>query len=619
MRILILLLAASLGVPAAASEAADWQSRALAAGLAQAPEWRQLLHVTPGSDVSEVNSADFFLAPQGQQSPAAELAAAIEGWFQPVSTPADQHPRCRFPARYEWLRERLRLPDAPAVHCAQYQAWARPEQLRSISLLMVSGFLGNPASSFGHSLLKFNHQNDDAGGRLLDRSFNFGAYVPDQEPMPLYIVRGLFGGYQSGFSSGAYYAHDQVYARTEFRDIWEYRLALTPEETQRMAAHLWELTGRDFTYYFLTKNCAYRLAELLTVVTRQPYEPLARVWFTPVELFHKLPAETGRTEPLAIEPQFFPSSQRQLYWQFQQLNRDETRLANGLIRDGLDPAPERLSMLAPERRLEIVDALIAYYEYRLAAMVDAEAEAGLRLAKTRALRLRLSLPPRAGDLPTTPALPDPTRGSKPMLTAAGLSYREGEVATGLRYAPYFQDLIGRHSGGFTELVVLDTQLRLNRRRPELDSLDLVRVRKLADVPDIAGESQLSWHARAGLGRETPVAGPDEDNPLRLQASAGGGRARQLGSQWMAYALAEATVMDGGPVLRAGPALGLVMRGERFSSRVQAATALDASEGRWSEHYLLEGRLGLARNLELRAGWQQWNDNGAANLSLYRYW
>ena len=617
MRSLVFLLALSLCAPVLAAESTVWQAQA--AELAQAPEWRGLLHVAPDTDRSEVNSPEFFLSARGQQSPAAELAATIDGWFQPVTAPADRHPRCRFPARYEWLRERLSLPEAPPIHCEQYQAWARPEQLRSVSLLMVSGFLGNPASSFGHSLLKFNHRNDEPGGRLLDRSFNFGAYVPDQEPMPLYIVRGLFGGYQSGFSSGSYYAHDQVYARTEFRDIWEYQLALSPEETQRMAAHLWELTGRDFTYYFLTKNCAYRLAELLTVVTRRPYDPLARVWFTPVELFHKLDSETGKPQPLAAMPRFFPSSQRQLYWQFQRLNHDETGLANGLIRDGLDPASERLAALVPERRLEVVDALIAYYEYRLAAIMEAEAEPGLKLAKAQALRLRLGLPARASDLPPVPPLPDPTQGSKPMLTAVGTLFREGETQASLRYAPYFQDLIGRHSGGFTELVVLDTQLRLGVQRLDLEKLDVVRVRKLADVPDIAGESQLSWHARAGLGREMPVARPDDDNPLRLQASVGAGRARQIGRRWMAYALADASVMSGGPVLQAGPALGLVARGDRSSGRAQASTALDASKGRWSQHYLLEGRLGLARNLELRAGWQQWRDNTVTSLSLYRYW
>ena len=59
--------------------------------------------------------------------------------------------------------------------------------------------------------------------------------------MVAYIARGY---YQSGFTNRAYYLQDQVYVRTEFRDVWEYELSLTPAENQRPAAHLWELVGR---------------------------------------------------------------------------------------------------------------------------------------------------------------------------------------------------------------------------------------------------------------------------------------------------------------------------------------------------------------------------------------
>jgi hypothetical protein len=78
-------------------------------------------------------------------------------------------------------------------------------------------------------------------------------------------------------------------------------------------------------------------------------------------------------------------------------------------------------------------------------------------------------------------------------------------------------------------------------------------------------------------------------------------------------------MSGGPVLQVGPALGLAARGDRLSGRAQASTVLDARKGLWSQQYLVEGRLGLARNLELRAGWQQWREDTATSLSLYRYW
>ena len=589
------------------------------AGLSRAESWRQLLHVPPGASRSEINSPRFFLAADGRDSPEAELRATLQAWTDPVGIPADRHPRCRFPARYLWLQERLALPPVAPIHCADYEAWARPGQLRSASLLMVSGFLGNPASSFGHALLKLNHQDDDAGGRLLDRSFNFGARVPEHEPTPLYILRGLFGGYQAGFSSGAYYQQDQVYARTEFRDIWEYRLALDSGQTRLLAAHLWEMSGQDLTYYFLTKNCAYRLAELMSLATGRAYTPAARVWFTPVELVHGLHAPADAPPLLDGDPRYFPSSQRQLYWQFERLQGDEVDQANRLIRGGVEAAPAVLDAVRPERRVELVDTLLAYYEYRLAAQPEDQAEPALREAKTRALRLRLGLPPREQDPPPPPAIPDPTRSAPPMLTAAGALLHEDAGALRLRYAPYFQDLIGRHSAGYGELVVLDTQLRWSDRQLRLDQLDLVRVRKLAVVPPITGENQWSWQARAGLGRERPVPASDGTAALRGHAAGGLGRAWQVADAWMGYALVQATGFSGGPWLRGGPLLGLASRSAGYGWRVEFAGGSEAAGASWTRHYLVEGRAGLSRRLELRGQWQHYQGSSEGLLALDWMW
>ena len=268
VRITLLWLCACAPFAARAEvvDAAPYVARAQALHLAAQPHWLRLLHHKPGETRSEVTSPTFFLAADGRRDSQAELQATIIALLAPVGSTPDEHARCRFPARFEWLQAQLDLPSMVA-RCPAVEDWAEPATLRSVSVMMVSGFLGNPASSFGHSLLRLNHQDDSAGGRLLDLSFNFGARVPEHEPMVAYIARGLLGGYQSGFTSGSYYLQDQVYVRTEFRDVWEYELALTPAEKQRLAAHLWELSGQSFTYYFLTENCAYRLAELVTLAT----------------------------------------------------------------------------------------------------------------------------------------------------------------------------------------------------------------------------------------------------------------------------------------------------------------------------------------------------------------
>ena len=51
----------------------------------------------------------------------------------------------------------------------------------------------------------------------------------------------------------------------EHRDLWEYRLTLTPAELDRLVRHLWELLPTYYDYYFFDENCSYHLLALLEV------------------------------------------------------------------------------------------------------------------------------------------------------------------------------------------------------------------------------------------------------------------------------------------------------------------------------------------------------------------
>ncbi|MCI5166708.1 MAG: hypothetical protein D3903_11585, partial [Candidatus Electrothrix sp. GM3_4] len=122
------------------------------AQLAQHPAWLKLLHFNGGQ--SEVLSNDFFLSPEGRHNPEAELRATIDAYSKPwPADNGDTHARCRFPARYLWLSSQIPLPDytPQPSQCINLSKWSLPEQVKSISLFLVSGYLGNPASVFGHS------------------------------------------------------------------------------------------------------------------------------------------------------------------------------------------------------------------------------------------------------------------------------------------------------------------------------------------------------------------------------------------------------------------------------------------------------------------------------------
>jgi hypothetical protein len=56
-----------------------------------------------------------------------------------------------------------------------------------------------------------------------------------------------------------YYQMIKEYTHLEGRDLWEYELNLTPQETKRMIWHLLELEGTYFDYYFSNRNCSWAI------------------------------------------------------------------------------------------------------------------------------------------------------------------------------------------------------------------------------------------------------------------------------------------------------------------------------------------------------------------------
>ena len=122
--------------------------------------WRRLGHYRDtliSLDRSDVDGKEFFLAPNGKSDRHADLVATITAFFEPVD-PAheDAHAICRFPARYEWLNEKLALsrhlkkPDCPKL--TQFLALT---DVDSITYVYTSNFLKNPASMFGHTFMRF--------------------------------------------------------------------------------------------------------------------------------------------------------------------------------------------------------------------------------------------------------------------------------------------------------------------------------------------------------------------------------------------------------------------------------------------------------------------------------
>ena len=274
----LLLISLSFAVSAHANNAvltesyiAALQEQATQQHLWKDQEWLNLLHYegngeSPDDYENPIRDKIFFLAKNGKKSAEAELIATLAGFYD-TEKKDDENAQCRFVARLKWLQQKLDIrPDTlPGVQCIKYLEWREHVQPKQVTLVFPTYHLNSPSSMFGHTLLRLDPEIDKGESKWLSVSISFGANAPEEDGSMLYAWRGLVGGYPGEFITDHYYKKIQEYNKMEHRDIWEYRLNLTPVETERMVEHIWELQEINFDYYFFDDNCSYRLLELLEV------------------------------------------------------------------------------------------------------------------------------------------------------------------------------------------------------------------------------------------------------------------------------------------------------------------------------------------------------------------
>lgn len=298
--------------------------------VAQDLQWKLLLHFKKNSkpgDVSEVDGGDFFLSPNGRKDPEAELSATLQAFEDNRQVgPLKQPARCAFRARLHFLSDKLGL-RYPADHCEKWDGFVsrfnRPE---SVSLIFSSAYTNNPASMFGHLFLKVNSEK---ASELLDTGVNFAAQVPPDENPFAFFYFGVFGGYDGHWSVQPYYEKLNEYIKAESRDLWEYELNLTHEETFFFLEHLWELetTGRT-DYYFFDDNCAYQMARILEAVHPQ--------WTLSDHTIYVIPGELVKNffdDPTVVRKiKFRPALRKKLLQKYSVLNAPQKQQFFDLIK-----------------------------------------------------------------------------------------------------------------------------------------------------------------------------------------------------------------------------------------------------------------------------------------------
>ena len=150
--------------------------------------------------------------------------------------------QCRYLARTSWLKKELSVYPEDLQPCLERDSWKELLGAKEIYLIFAASDLSSAASSFGHTFLRLHNPKNTGKLDLLDYGVNYAA-VTGEESGALYAIKGLFGSYPGTFSMQPYHQKIREYTNLEGRDLWEYRLHLTPEEVTFIIDHLLELEG----------------------------------------------------------------------------------------------------------------------------------------------------------------------------------------------------------------------------------------------------------------------------------------------------------------------------------------------------------------------------------------
>lgn len=307
------------------------QMDAIAPSALQA--WKKLLLYTStwfSGERSIVDDPTFFIDPQGRQSAIAEWNATIRAFSH--GTPSQrQEALCKYPARRRFLEESLQqrwadpIPDLPSEACQKLRIYSEQVRSDAVSLVFSSYYAGNPASLFGHTFLKFR-QSGKTVSPLLDYGVNHSAHQTTSNSF-LYPLLGLSGGFPGYLTLMPYYVKVQEYNNAESRDLWEYELNLTSDESSFLLLVIFELFEKRIDYYYLDDNCSFVMLALLDA---------ARPTLNLASQFHSwvVPADTVRVVarvPAFVRNIHFRPSNLRRYLQFEKSMTDAEREAFRLM------------------------------------------------------------------------------------------------------------------------------------------------------------------------------------------------------------------------------------------------------------------------------------------------
>ncbi|MCK4911069.1 MAG: DUF4105 domain-containing protein, partial [Thermodesulfovibrionales bacterium] len=296
------------------------------------------------------------------------------------------------------------------------------------------------------------------------------------------------------------------------RDIWEYRLNLTPEEVMMMALHVWEMREKYSWYYFFDENCSYVLLFMLDVA--RPGLRLTEgfgIWAIPIDTIRRV-QEAGLIE----EVTYRPSRASRLMHISTISSQKERELAKEIALGNEAPDTAGASGADTGPAIRTLDMATEFLKYRYEQQELEKGKYTGRLLEILSNRSRLGL--MDYDI-VSPAPPEEGHASARL--AMGGGSLDGEAYASLRIRPAFHGLVdpdtGFAHGASISFMDIEARYYKDREEFELERLDIIDITSLAPVGDFFQE--FSWKVNTGLEREALGGGKDR-TPYGLYAASG---------------------------------------------------------------------------------------------------
>ncbi|EMI5243485.1 DUF4105 domain-containing protein [Acinetobacter baumannii] len=570
--------------------------------------WQRLMYANKNQK-SEVTYAGYFLSENGKNNLKEELKADISALFIP--TQDNQSIRCKFPARSQWLIQQLGIQEneLPQVKCSEFENWIGQIKPYKATLIYATDFMGNPSSMFGHTLLRLDPK-DQQQLNLVSYAVNYAATVAGNDNWS-YAWKGLTGQYPGEYSLMPYYRKVKEYGDFESRDLWEYELNLSPEETRFLVSHIWEMQHVSFPYYFVSDNCAYRLLGLVDLV--KPESHLQEKFN-----YASIPMETIKAmqqQGLTKAPVYRPALETQLLAQAHQHGASLAKVAHQLAMKPIKESSETLKSFSPSDQAKILEMAYDDLYLQFIGRKVEESFAQPQLRQLLALRSQIDLDKQRQE-PKRPST-EPTQGHNARNVSLKLGEVQGDKFIEIGHRQAYHDLIDPQGGyrAGTQLLFLNGNAQWRDDHLKLEHLDLLEVNSYNPIQPF--KTPLTWGFNLGWRQEAVHDGVYNDEKQHGVASFNAQVGYSLADyerKYICYGQVQTYVqagsnLDKGWCVGVGPTLGCMNQWlEKFNTVVQVELPYWEDQNQWNLRLNTQWQYAINSNNAIRFNWDYEKQN-----------